>query len=109
MNVTRNKKTEMIQRAAKLHNDGLAVEVIAERLGVTDRTVGSYISRARAGGLVSGASNSVGRLMRTLPPDVREWLDAQVPPGGTVAEMIAAIIADAYYDANHIAFPDTGM
>ena len=105
----RNNKTEMIQHAARLHNANLSTEVIAERLGVTVRTVGSYISRARAGGLVFGESNSVGRLLQSLPPEVRCWLNAQVPPDGTVAEMIAAIIADAYYEENHIAYPDTGM
>lgn len=107
--MTRNNKTEMIQHAARLHNANLTTEVIAERLGVTARTVGSYISRARAGGLVSGESNSVGRLLQTLPPEVRHWLEAQVPPDGTVAEIIGAIITDAYYDENDVAYPDAGV
>jgi hypothetical protein len=51
----------------------------------------------------------MGHLLRSLQPEVRHWLEAQVPPDGTVTEFIAAIVTDAYYDENHIAYPDTGM
>ena len=105
----RNNMTEMIQHVAKLHNAGVSMDAIAERRGVSVRTVAGYISRAKTAGLVSGESNSLGRLLRSLPPEVRRWLEAQVPPGSTVTEMIGAIIADAYYEENHVAHPDTGM
>ena len=105
----RNNKTEMIQHVAKLHNAGVSMDAIAERRGVTVRTVAGYISRAKTAGLVSGESNSLGRLLRSLPPEVDAWLKSQVPPGGTLTEFIAAIIADAYYEENHVAYPDTGM
>jgi hypothetical protein len=52
---------------------------------------------------------NMGHLLRSLQPEVRHWLEAQVPPDGTVTEFIAAIVTDAYYDENHIAYPDTGM
>jgi hypothetical protein len=51
----------------------------------------------------------MGQLLRSLRPEVRHWLDAQVPPGGTLTEFISAIVTDAYYEENHIAYPDTGM
>jgi DNA-binding transcriptional regulator LsrR (DeoR family) len=102
--------TEMIQRAAKLRNDGYATEVISDRLGVKPSTVYNYISAAKADGLLEAAAgNNIANLLRSLPPEVRRWLEAQVPPGSTVTEMIGAIIADAYYEENHVAYPDTGM
>ena len=105
------KKSEtVIQHAARLHNAKLDTEVIAERMGVGQRTVNGYISKARAAGLIeSPIGGNMGCLLRSLPPEVRHWLEAQVPPGGTITEMISAIIADAYYEENYIAYPDTGM
>lgn len=101
--MTRNNKTEMIQHVAKLHNAGVSIDAIAERRGVTARTVAGYISRAKTVGLVPGESNSLGRLLRSLPPEVDAWVRAQVPEGGTVTEMIRAIVIDAYYDENPVA------
>ena len=105
----RNNMTEMIQHVAKLHNAGVSMDAIAERRGVSVRTVAGYISRAKTAGLVSGESNSLGRLLRSLPPEVDAWLKAQVPPDSTITEMIRAIVIDAYYEENYIAYPDTGM
>ena len=108
--MTRNNKTEIIQRVAKMYNDDVTQEAMAERLGVTVRTVGGYISRARVAGLVGGPHGSnVGRLLRSLPPEIDAWLKSQVPPGGTITEMIRAIVIDAYYEENLVAYPDTGM
>jgi hypothetical protein len=58
---------------------------------------------------VSGESNSLGRLLRSLPPEVDAWLKAQVPPDSTITEMIRAIITDAYYEENEVAYPDAGV
>ena len=108
--MTRNNKTEIIQRVAKMYNDDVTQEAMAERLGVTVRTVGGYISRARVAGLVGGPHGSnVGRLLRSLPPEVDAWLKSQVPPGSTITEMIRAIVIDAYYEENFVAHPDTGV
>ena len=108
--MTKNNKSELIQRVAKMYNEGVTQEAMAERLGVTVRTVGGYISRARVAGLVGGPHGSnVGRLLRSLPPEVDAWLKAQIPEGGTITEMIRAIVIDAYYEENHVAYPDTGM
>jgi DNA-binding transcriptional regulator LsrR (DeoR family) len=105
------RKTEtVVEHAARLHNAKLDTEMIAERMGVARVTVNGYISRARAAGLIEGPiGGNMGHLLRSLQPEVRHWLEAQVPPDGTVTEMIAAIVTDAYYDENHIAYPDTGM
>jgi hypothetical protein len=105
------RKTEtVVQHAARLHNAKLDTEVIAERMGVARVTVNGYISKARAAGLIDGPiGGNMGHLLRSLPPEVRHWLEKQVPAGGTVTEMIGAIIADAYYEENYIAYPDTGM
>ena len=105
----RNNQAEQIRRAAQLRNDGHSTEAISKRLGVKPATVYNYIWTAKADGLVSSDSNSVGRLLQSLPPEVRCWLNAQVPSGSTITEMIAAIIADAYYEENDIAYHDTGM
>ena len=107
--MTKNNQAEQIRRAAQLRNDGYSTEVISRRLGVKPATVYNYLWIAKANGLVSGDSNSVGRLLQSLPPEVDAWLKSQVPPGGTLTEFIAAIIADAYYEENHVAYPDTGM
>ena len=105
------RKTEtVVQHAARLYNAKLDTEVIAERMGVGPKTVNGYISKARAAGLIDGPiGGNMGHLLRTLPPEVRHWLEGQVPPGSTVTEMIGAIITDAYYEENYIAYPDTGM
>jgi DNA-binding transcriptional regulator LsrR (DeoR family) len=105
------RKTEtVVEHAARLHNAKLDTEMIAERMGVARVTVNGYISRARAAGLIEGPiGGNMGHLLRSLQPEVRHWLEAQVPPDGTVTEFIAAIVTDAYYDENHIAYPDTGM
>jgi len=107
--MTRKNET-VVQHAARLHNAKLDTEVIAERMGVARVTVNGYISKARAAGLIDGPiGGNMGHLLRTLPPEVRHWLEGQVPPGSTITEMIGAIIADAYYEENYIAYPDTGM
>ncbi len=105
------RKTEtVVEHAARLHNAKLDTEMIAERMGVARVTVNGYISRARAAGLIEGPiGGNMGHLLRSLQPEVRHWLEAQVPPDGTLTEFIAAIVTDAYYDENHIAYPDTGM
>jgi hypothetical protein len=105
------KKSEtVIQHAARLHNAKLDTEVIAERMGVGQKTVNGYISKARAAGLIEGPiGGNMGQLLRSLAPEVRHWLEGEIPPGSTVTEVISAIIADAYYEENHIAYPDTGM
>jgi len=104
-------KTEtVIEHAARLHNAKLDAEVIAERMNIQLNTVYNYISRARTAGMLEVATvGGMGQLMRSLRPEVRHWLEAQRPTGGTLTEFIAAIVTDAYYDANHIAYPDTGM
>ena len=105
------KKSEtVIQHAARLHNAKLDTEVIAERMGVGQRTVNGYISKARAAGLIEAPiGGNMGCLLRSLPPEVDAWLKAQVPPDSTITEMIRAIVIDAYYDENLVAYPDTGM
>lgn len=105
------RKTEtVIEHAARLHNAKLDTEVIAERMGVAQTTVNGYISRARAAGLLEGPiGGNMGHLLRSLPPEVRVWLTRQIPPGSSMAEIIGAIITDAYYEENHVAYPDTGM
>jgi hypothetical protein len=105
------RKTEtVVEHAARLHNAKLDTEMIAERMGVARVTVNGYISRARAAGLIEGPiGGNMGHLLRSLQPEVRHWLEAQVPPDGTVTEFIAAIVTDAYYEENYIAYPDTGM
>ena len=105
------RKTEtVVQHAARLHNAKLDTEVIAERMGVARVTVNGYISKARAAGLIEGPiGGNMGQLLRSLSPEVRHWLEGQIPANGTVTEMISAIITDAYYEENHIAYPDTGM
>jgi hypothetical protein len=37
-------------------------------------------------------------MLATLPDDVRMWVYSVVPEGGTVAELVAGIITDAYED-----------
>ena len=105
------RKTEtVVQHAARLHNAKLDTEVIAERMGVARVTVNGYISKARAAGLIEGPiGGNMGQLLRSLSPEVRHWLEAQVSPGSTITEMIRAIVIDAYYEETHIAYPDTGM
>jgi hypothetical protein len=51
----------------------------------------------------------MGQLLRSLRPEVRHWLEAQVPPDGTLTEFIAAIVTDAYYEENEVAYPDAGV
>jgi DNA-binding transcriptional regulator LsrR (DeoR family) len=107
--MTRKNET-VVQHAARLHNAKLDAEVIAERMGIQLGTVYNYISRARTAGMLEVPTiGGMGQLMRSLRPEVRHWLEAQVPPGGTLTEFIAAIVTDAYYEENYIAYPDTGM
>ena len=105
------RKTEtVIEHAARLHNAKLDAEVIAERMGIQLCTVYNYISRARTAGMLEVPTiGGMGQLLRSLRPEVRRWLEAQVPTGGTLTEFIAAIVTDAYYEENYIAYPDTGM
>ena len=107
--MTRKNET-VVQHAARLHNAKLDAEVIAERMGIQLGTVYNYISRARAAGMLEVPTiGGMGQLLRSLPPEVDAWLKAQVPPDSTITEMIRAIVIDAYYDENYIAYPDTGV
>lgn len=106
----RNNQAEQIQRAAQLRNDGYSTEVISERLGVKPTTVYNYIWIAKENGLLEVSKrNNMVHLLRSLPPEVNAWLKAQVPPDSTITEMIRAIVIDAYYEENYVAYPDTGM
>ena len=106
----RNNQAEQIQRAAQLRNDGYSTEVISECLGVKPSTVYNYIWTAKENGLLEASNrNNMVHLLRSLPPEVDAWLKSQIPEGGTITEMIRAIVIDAYYDENLVAYPDTGM
>lgn len=44
------------------------------------------------------ALNSLPALVKSLPPEVRRWVVAQVPEGATLADLLRAFIVDAYHD-----------
>lgn len=91
----------VIARAVRYHEQGVSREMIAQRMGVQVGTVSGYLSRARHRGMLKAhprPTNEFTALLLGLPKPVTDWLLAQVPPGGTMTDLLRAIIADAYTD-----------
>lgn len=74
---------------------------IAELLGVDKRNVSSAVRNARRNGREVYLPDVVrygDDLTARLPRPVKAWLDAQIPKGASRAEVIRAIILDAYHE-----------
>ena len=86
------------EKVIELLRQGLPDSVVATRLGLSRGTVSSYGSDARRRGLLHGRRRP-GRprsILNDLAPEVRRWLVAQIPNGGTLEEVVVAIVVDAY-------------
>ena len=104
---------------------GLSHRQIAEALGCNRTTVAHYMLKMLRDGEIPPAVvrktivstpqdtrltvlkrkygiklGTMTELMKSLPTEQMQWLFEQTPPGGEVADIIRAIIVDAYEEEN---------
>jgi DNA-binding transcriptional regulator LsrR (DeoR family) len=109
--------TRLNLKAVSLYNQGLPVAAVASELGVHSASIYRTLHRAREAGVEVRSTphndntwyhrqkllgnvkqgNWPGFLAK-LPEEVATWLARNVPEGATLAELIAAIVLDAYAD-----------
>lgn len=108
-------------KVAEMLNAGKTRQEVKSELGISQRILTQDIYRARLAGaipafraspttpadkahhLMKNGGKRVGSLMLvfdTLSEETARWLIQQVPEGGTLAETIAAIMTDAYFEEN---------
>lgn len=83
--------------AAKMAAEGYPRKAIAERMGATVWQVNCYINYAKRLG-INVLPETDTMLLRGLPPQILVWLKGQVPKGGSVGDVVRAIITDTFYD-----------
>ena len=66
------------------------------------------IKRKKRARVSAPTGGGIHQMLARLPPDVRAWFFAQVPAGGTVIDMLGAIIADAHAEENDNAVVSVG-
>lgn len=110
---------EKIQIAAEMRSRGQRLREIARKLGVCVSMAHSYVEGAKAQGILPSRNRPIkettlrmivrsrgidfgkwASVIEKLNPEVQNWLIDQVPQGSNLAEMVAAIITDAYHDEN---------
>lgn len=87
----------------------------AAMLGIDRQTAGRWRYIARRKGLLPRfvpkredlrpALGGVAVMLDGLSPEMKEWLYAQVPTGGSLADALKGIVVDAYYEAEESARP----
>lgn len=112
----RRELSEKTKRILALADGTMTATEIAATLGVTQDAVRKVISRAVAHGdnygfkkIYDGSSaytkysrgdwrcgGGMIELVNSLEPDVQDWLVAQITNGSTMADIIRAIVVDAY-------------
>lgn len=96
--------TPMQARVLRLADGTRSQSEIALMIGTTAGGVSSAVARMRGKGYVARfrrGNQDVPRLdavINTLPDDARAWLLAQVPDGATLADVLRAIVVDAFED-----------
>lgn len=83
--------------AAKMLREGHSRKAIAECMCVTVWQVNCYIGYAKRQG-VSVKIDLEASMLKNLPPPVVVWLKGQVPEGGTVGDVVCAILTDVYHE-----------
>ena len=100
-----------LQQVTDLTKGGKSAKDVAAALGISLSMAHLYIREAREAGMLpprplpvllrgkdDPALGSMKLMLSLLPEEVRLWVYTQVPKGSTVAELAAAILADAYAD-----------
>ena len=100
-----------LQQVTDLTKGGKSAKDVAAALGISPSMAHIYIREAREAGMLpprrtptflrgkdDPPAGSMKLMLATLPDDVRVWVYSVVPEGGTVAELVAGIITDAYED-----------
>tara|TARA_R110000822_G_scaffold5770_6_gene24697 strand:- start:147 stop:476 length:330 start_codon:yes stop_codon:yes gene_type:complete len=92
----------------RLALEGLPPRLIAKRIGITQKAANAkmYVMR-RQGTMPSSRPaddryetryGTVRAILDGLDSDARQWVLAQTPNGGTVGDVIRAILVDAYFE-----------
>ena len=108
----REAREARVAKAVEMRLQGASMEDIAAALFVHLATVYDYLrdhpqlagnppsrslnTRLRNNEFVLGGG--MFDFLRSLPPDTAEWLIANVPPGGTVLDLLRAITVDTHAD-----------
>ena len=88
------------KRTVRLLQAGHSHRIVAEKLGLALGTIRNYSHRAQQAGMLFRCSQGRPRdILLALPPEPRAWLIEQIPLDGTLEDIIAAIITDAWLDA----------
>jgi hypothetical protein len=83
--------------AAKMSRAGYPRKAIAAHMGATVWQVNCYLNYAkRIGEKIDVEAGSM--LLRQLPAPIIVWLRNQVPAGGSVDDVIRAVLTDAYHE-----------
>jgi len=83
--------------AAKMLREGHSRKAIAEYMCATVWQVNCYIGYAKRNG-ISVEPDLDTLLLKTVTPPMAVWLKEQVPNGGTVGDVVRAILIDAYHE-----------
>ena len=105
------------KRIVKLKLAGHPNRVVCDRTGWSMSRISRFVQRAREAGLIPPRGvqtrsvqittalaqlgcrrGSIQQTLDTLPKDVRWWVIQSLPEGSSVAEFIAAVLVDTYYD-----------
>jgi hypothetical protein len=89
-------------RIAAMLDGTLTLREIADAADTSISHVWNTAQRLDRMGGVRRVNAERGRdqgLWVSFPPDVRAWLKAETPEGATIADLIRAIVQDAYDDA----------
>lgn len=102
---SRERKAQRNAEILKLRAGGASFAEIAAQVGLSDERVRQIVADndPDAPARISLRNTPTGRfypMLRSLPPDITLWLVQQVPPGGTLADTIGAIVTDQYYEEN---------
>lgn len=106
------------QTVARMLESGMTRDKIAEELSIEITTVHAFVCQARNAGFLppikgSGADRArylmrksgikcgtFNQILGALTTETADWLVSQVVDGATMAETVAAIITDAYFEEN---------
>jgi hypothetical protein len=85
--------------AAKMSREGYPRKAIAEYMGVTVWQVNCYLGYAKKHG-ISALPETDAMILKGLQPKITVWLNGQIPDGGSIGDVVRAILTDSYYEEN---------
>lgn len=113
-------RADHYDRFIELHNQGWKAADIAKEVGTSKEAIYQMTYRLRGSRVIPPAEQAtglsakvskfrrktgrklgtIGQIIDPMDEKILHWLASQTPEGGSITEMIRAIIIDAYYEEN---------